>query len=166
MPAASAPRDTALTTNVRLGVGVARGLYAGVEGELGGLVAPAATSTEMTSTPGTFGAPSVSQTSGLVIGVAGVAGYRASGGRGSVVLEGAGGVRSVRYNFDSTYHECETSTAVVATRGVVEARARAELWLSPWLTAGVTLGSNVLDKSDWMAGFYFGAHSRAFAGTR
>ena len=37
-------------------------------------------------------------------------------------------------------------------------------WLH--LTAGVTVGSNVLDRGDWMAGVYLGAHSRAFAGTR
>ena len=56
--------------------------------------------------------------------------------------------------------------AIVANRSVVEARARAELWVSPWLTAGVSVGSNVLEKNDWMAGLYFGIHSRAFAGTR
>lgn len=167
MPTAQdASRDLAMTTTLRLGFGISRHLYSGLDGEIGGLVAPATATAEMTTTPGTYGSPDVQQGSGLVLGIAGVAGYRAVGSRGSIALEGAGGLRSVRYKFDSSYHECETSTTIVDNRAIVEARARAELWLNPWLTAGVTLGSSVLDRDDWMAGIYLGAHSRAFAGGR
>jgi hypothetical protein len=97
---------------------------------------------------------------------AGIGGFRAIGKRGSIAIEGAGGLRSVRYEFASSYHNCETQATIVANRGVVEARARAELWLSPWITAGATLGTNVLERDDWMAGLYLGVHSRAFADGR
>jgi hypothetical protein len=165
MPTASSQRDVALTSNLRVGFGLGRGLYSGVEFEVGGLVSAAAANPEMTST-GTFGSPEVDQQGGMVLGFAGIAGYRATGRRGSLALEGAAGMRTVRYNFESSYHNCETDTTIVSNRSVVEARARAETWLSPWLTFGVTLGSNVLQRNDWMAGIYFGAHSRAYAGTR
>jgi hypothetical protein len=165
MPTSEPARDVAMVSTLRLGFGVPRGFYSGLEFELGGLVAPASASAEMTTT-GTFGSPEVRQSGGLVLGFTGIGGYRASGQRGSIAIEGAGGVRSVRYHFDSYYHNCESTTTIAATRGVVEARARGELWLSPWITAGATLGANVLDRQDWMAGVFVGFHSRAFAGTR
>jgi hypothetical protein len=165
MPTTQSHHDVAMTTSLRIGFGLGRGLYGGLEGEIGGLVSPAAASPEMAST-GTFGSPDVEQQGGMVLGLTGVAGYRASGRRGAIALEGAAGIRSVRYNFESSYHNCETYTTIVSNRALIEARARAEAWLSPWLTVGVTLGSNVLDRNDWMAGLFFGAHSRAFAGSR
>ena len=165
MPASEPARDVAMVSTLRLGFGVPRSFYSGVEFELGGLVAPASASAEMTTT-GTFGSPEVRQSGGLVLGFAGIGGFRASGQRGSISLEGAAGLRSVRYHFDSSYHNCESTTTIAETRSVVEARARGELWLSPWITAGATLGANVLDRQDWMAGVFVGFHSRAFAGTR
>jgi hypothetical protein len=166
MPGAeSSPTDVAVTSNLRLGFGVGRGLYSGLEFEIGGVVSAAAANAEMT-TSGTFGSPSLSQGRAVYLGFAGLAGYRVSGGLGSLAIEGAGGLRSVRYNFESSYHLCETSETFVSTTSVIEARARGELWLSPWLTAGAQLGTNVLDRGDWMAGLYLGVHSRAFAGTR
>jgi hypothetical protein len=164
-PSEGAANDVAATTNLRLGFGIGHGLYSGLEFEIGGVVAPAQAQTEMMTT-GTYGAPNVTQQNALYLGFTGIGGYRVSGRRGSIALEGAGGLRSVRYHFQSNYHLCEQSTTFVSNRGVIEARARGELWLSPWLTAGVTLGTNVLDQGDWMAGLYLGAHSRAFAGTR
>ena len=79
-------------------------------------------------------------------------------------VEGAGGVRSVRYSTTSTYHDCVDTTVVNVVQGVIEARARAELWLNPWLTLGAQAGANVMARGDWMTGVYLGAHTRAFAG--
>ena len=161
-------RDVAVTTALRFGVGLPHHLYTGVEVELGGLVAPAAATAEMTST-GSFGAPSMSQSGGMVFGALGLAGLRGTTSRGSFAIEAAGGVRNTSYNFHSSYHLCEETTSVNDTRGVVEARARAELWLGPWFTAGATLGANVLSigsGGDWLAGIYLGLHTRAFGGSR
>ena len=160
-----AQRDVAVMSNLRVGFGISRHLYSGLEIEFGGLASPASANAEMTST-GTFGSPNVEQQHGIVAGVAAIGGYRISGGRGSLAIEGAGGERSVSYHFASAYHDCETSSTITAMRTVVEARARAELWLSPWVTAGVSVGSNVLQQSDWNAGLYLGLHTRAFAGSR
>jgi hypothetical protein len=165
MPTSEPARDVAMVSTLRLGFGVGRGFYSGLDFELGGLVAPASATAEMT-TAGTFGSPEVRQRGGLVLGMVGVGGFRASGKRGSLALEGAAGLRNVRYHFDSYYHHCETTTTISVTREIVEARARGEVWLSPWVTAGATLGANVLAQGDWMAGLYLGFHSRAFAGSR
>jgi hypothetical protein len=50
--------------------------------------------------------------------------------------------------------------------GVVEVRVRAEIWLTPWFTAGGVLGSSVIAKGDWMAGLYLGFHTWSFGGRR
>jgi len=73
-------------------------------------------------------------------------------------------VRDVRYRYTSTYHNCEDVASLDVVQAVLEARARAELWLNPWITVGAQAGANVAAKGDWMTGLYFGFHSRAFAG--
>ncbi|HTL33999.1 MAG TPA: hypothetical protein VL326_12780, partial [Kofleriaceae bacterium] len=157
--------DTAATTTLRLGVIPSHGFYAALEGELGGLTSAASASTEMMST-GTFGGPQLVQQGGLVMGAYGVAGVRGSLGRATLAVEGAGGVRQTRYHFDSTYHACETTSTIADTRAVVEARARAEVWAGPWFTLGATVGANLAERGDWLAGLYLGLHSRAYAGGR
>lgn len=161
-----AATDTAVSSTLRFGFLPGHNIvYTAVELELGGLASTASTSTEMMST-GTFGGPQLVQQGGLFLGAYGVLGARGSTGRGTLAVEAAGGARSMMYHFDSSYHECETTSTITVTRAVVEARARAELWAGPWFTFGATVGANVLAKGDWLAGLYFGVHSRAFAGSR
>jgi hypothetical protein len=45
---------------------------------------------------------------------------------------------------------------------VLEARAHADAWLTPWLTVGIELGAGLLERSEWLAGVTAGFHSRAF----
>lgn len=155
---------TAVTSTMRLGIGTRHGFYAGLEGELGGIGAQSG-SVEMQA-QGSFGSPQLDAATGMYMGAFGIAGVRGSAGRATFAIEGAGGVRSERYRFASTYHLCETTDVIAVTDGVVEARARAELWLNPWVTAGVSLGTSVVHRDDWLAGAYFGFHSRAFGGGR
>jgi hypothetical protein len=157
--------ETMVTTTLRLGLINRHGLYGMMEGEIGGIVGGSGASTEMAAT-GTFGAPQLEQHGGLVVGGYAVAGARAALGRGTVAVELAGGLRARMYNFDSTYHGCETSSTVSVSRGVVDARVRGELWNGPWFALGATAGANLLERGDWMMGVYFGLHSRAFAGAR
>jgi hypothetical protein len=157
--------ETMVTTTLRLGLINRHGIYGMMEGEIGGIVGGSGASTEMAAT-GTFGSPQLEQNGGLVVGGYAVAGARAALGRGTLAVELAGGVRARMYNFDSTYHGCETSSSVSVSRGVVDARVRGELWSGPWLAMGATAGANLLARGDWMMGVYFGLHSRAFAGAR
>lgn len=47
---------------------------------------------------------------------------------------------------------------------VLEGRARADIWLTPWITLGGALGSSFLNRGEWMAGIYFAAHTYSFGG--
>lgn len=157
--------DTAVLSTMRVSVALPRGLYTGLEVDLGGLTQTGQVGMEMTST-GVFGSPSLTQDRGLIVDALGVAGVRGTTGFGGLGVELAGGLRAVSYSFRSSYHGCEESTSVRALAPAAEARARGELWLGPWLTAGVVVGASLLERSNWMGGFYLGVHSRAFGGDR
>jgi hypothetical protein len=47
---------------------------------------------------------------------------------------------------------------------VLEARARGDLWITPWLTFGVVIGSSLIDRGDWLTGISLGTHTNAFDG--
>ena len=164
MPASAQRAETAVTMTARMLVGTDH-LYAGLEGEIGGLAAPASVTAEMLST-GTYGSPVLDETGATFLGGYGVAGVRAGTSRFAVAAEMAGGVRDVEYRFDSSYHDCEQTSSIDAVRGVVEARARAEVWVYPWVSIGATVGTSVLDRGDWLGGMYVGLHSRAYGGLR
>lgn len=163
-PAGVRQFDTALLSSLRASVGLSRALYAGLEVDVGGVSRPDAASAEAST--GVFGSPDVQPGHGLIVDSLGVAGVRAATGFGALGVEFAGGLRAVSYGFHSSYHDCQQATGVNALAGVAEARARGELWLSPWLTAGAMLGTSVLERNAWMGGLYLGIHSRAFGGDR
>jgi len=162
MPGHREALDTTVSWTARGTVG-SRHLYAGLEVELGGVADPAAAGTQMEST-GAFGSPTLSQDSGIELGAYGVAGARMSSTHGALAAELAGGVRTISYQFASSYHDCQQTSMIEDTRGVVEARVRGELWVSPWLAVGATVGNSMIARDDWMAGVYLSAHSRAYGG--
>lgn len=164
--AAPAP-DAATVTTARLGVGLARGFYLAAEGELGGLSRTAGRA-EMTSA-GMFGAPSITPSSSLVAGanaVAGIHGVLGAAGRGSFGAELAGGVRSITYYYESHYLSCVSTTSHSVSTPILEARARAQLWLSPFVNLGASAGASVIDRGAWMAGVHLGFATKAYANLR
>jgi hypothetical protein len=164
----SAPApDAATVTTARLGVGLPRGLYLAAEVELGGLSRTAGRA-EMTSA-GMFGAPSITPTSSVVAGtfaVAGIHGALGAAGRTSLGAEVAGGVRSITYNYESRYLSCVSTTSHAVSSPILEARARAQLWLSPFVNLGASAGASVLDRGAWMAGLHLGFATKAYANLR
>ncbi|MBX3159509.1 MAG: hypothetical protein KF773_26295 [Deltaproteobacteria bacterium] len=50
--------------------------------------------------------------------------------------------------------------------GLVELRARADIWLGPWVTIGGMVGRNLLQENEWTAGIALGMHTWSFGGTR
>ena len=157
--------DTAVLSTMRISTALPRGLYTGLEVDLGGLTQTGQVGMEMMST-GVFGSPSLTQDRGFIVDTLGVVGARGTTGFGGLGVELAGGLRAVSYSFHSSYHGCEESTSVRALAPAAEARARGELWLGPWLTAGVMVGASILERSNWVGGLYLGVHSRAFGGVR
>jgi hypothetical protein len=163
-PTRDRPVDTAVLSTLRLGTGLPHGLYAAVEVDLGGLAQPGRASTEMST--GDLGTPSFQQGRGIVVDSLGAVGIHGATHGGVLGVELAGGMRAVSYGFHSSYLGCEQSTSVTAFAPVAEARAHGELWLSPWLTGGVAVGTSVLEGRTWMGGVYLGVHTRAFGGYR
>lgn len=155
-----AARAEAIVSSLRVGVASAVGLYGAGELELGALTAEPARA-EMT----TAGA-SLEERGAFALGALGAVGFaRATGG---VVLgaELAGGVRAVSYRYESRYLACEQMTSIVVARPVVEARARAGLFVTPRLTLGVQAASSLIEDGAWSAGVFLGGHTRAFGGLR
>lgn len=162
--AGASERAVAVVTSLRVGVGSRIGIYGAGELELGGLAAEP-TRMEMTST-GKYGAPKIEQTSALAMGALAVAGYQRGTTRMLFGAELAGGVRAVSYNYHSQYLACEQSVSIVVARPVLEARARASMFVTPNLSVGAQLGSSLIDQHDWNAGVFFGGYTRAFAAAR
>ena len=74
--------------------------------------------------------------------------------------------RTTRGQAGTRYLACEQTDSVTAVRGLLEARARAAVWLSPTWNVGVQAGSSLMNRDAWTTGVYFGAHSHAFGGGR
>ena len=140
----------AAASELRIGLDLPHGLYVAAEGELGSATAPDGSLAAMR----VDGEMSLGDASDMFLGGYAVVGARFATHRGLLALEGAGGGRLV------------TGVISDASSGVLEARARAELWVGPWVTVGGTVGTSVVDRGDWMTGLYVGVHSRAYAGTR
>ncbi|MBA3541952.1 MAG: hypothetical protein H0T79_20215 [Deltaproteobacteria bacterium] len=146
--------DSAVTTQMRMLVGLSGPLYIGVEGEIGGLVSapPIRAVSERL--------PTMEARSGMVLGATALVGAMWRTGRSALGIELAAGGRSVVYEFDG--HGAKFATT--AGGAVVEPRVRAEYWLSPWFAAGAMAGANVVASGDWMAAGYLSVHTRAFGG--
>ncbi len=82
---------------------------------------------------------------------------------GPIVLGGElfGGGRSERLT-----HDINNNKAPAVTSGVVEARARVGVWVTPWLMVDGAVGSGVLDRRERMATLGVVFHSRSYAGQR
>lgn len=152
---------TALVANLRVGVGSRIGLYTAVELELGGLVQDP-TRMETTST-GRFGAPELEKSSAVAFGGLAVVGFQRGTRHLVLGAELAGGFRGVSYQYDSKYLSCEDTTSIVTARGVLEARARAAVFVTPTVSIGAQVGSSLVDDRTWTAGVFLGGYSRSFA---
>jgi hypothetical protein len=73
--------------------------------------------------------------------------------RFGVATELAGGIRVV-----------ETDLTDNGEQGVLEARAHADLWLTPWFTIGGLAGTSLLERGDWLIGIQLGLHTYSYAG--
>jgi hypothetical protein len=164
-PTRDRPIDTAVLSTVRASVGVSHGIYTALEVDFGALAQPGRAETEMMST-GARGTPELQQQRGFVVDSLATLGIRGAGRAGGLGVELSGGMRAVSYSFHSTYLACEQDTSIRAFGPIAEARARGELWVSPWLTAGVTVGTSLLEQRTWTGGLYLGVHTRAFGGDR
>lgn len=47
---------------------------------------------------------------------------------------------------------------------LLEARGRADIWLTPWFTVGATLGTSLIRDDEWLAGISLATHTAPFGG--
>ncbi|MEO8701063.1 MAG: hypothetical protein ABI867_13525 [Kofleriaceae bacterium] len=87
-----------------------------------------------------------------VAGAYAVAGAQHAGRFGSLGVEVVGGWRALRYSLGDEQ----------VSKGIIEPRVKAELWLSPKLTFGGTAGATLGEEGVWMAGLFLGVHSNWF----
>jgi len=139
MPSKSGSTD-ALTFDERVGFRIAHNIYLAFDFELGNF--------EVDDSDPT--------THDVILAGFGAIGWRGDIHLGVLSVELAGGGMEYSYPTDTAMHK----------QALVEARVHGDIWLSPWCTLGGMIGTNLLEKGDWVGGLYFGFHSYAFAGDR
>jgi hypothetical protein len=159
----TAALDSAILSSIRVGASLPHGLFTALEVDLGGVTRDGATTAEAIAA-GVLGAPDVKQQGGVIVDSLASLGIRGTSSFGALGVEFAAGVRTVSYSFDSQFANFAESSTITSVAAVAEARVRGEVWLGPWVSAGVTVGTSVLDKNAWMGGVYLGVHTRAFSG--
>jgi hypothetical protein len=146
----SSEPDLGMMFSWRVGV-TYRQVYLAVEGEVGGSVSTDGTAARDLGMQVLGESPHHSHLT-VVQGVF-IAGARATHGRSVFGVELAAGGRRVDYTFATLEQHGDELPWVSGDSKVVEARARAGYWLTPFLSAGVSLGSSLYDHS-WMGGFH------------
>ena len=132
---------SALLFDERMGFGLSRHMYGAVDFELGN-----------------FGnLDSLDEhTPDLVVDGLASLGLRGGLGPFALGVEVAGGVMEYTYAWERDGH----------VDGMLEARGRVDLWLSPWCTVGAVAGTSLIAQGDWMAGLFLGVHTWSYAGDR
>jgi len=151
--------DWTLESVFRVTAELRHSIYIGAEGEVGGLVSAAPAAIDIAA-----GTPELTQQHGVVYGAAAVGGVRTLIGPAVLSVELAVGGRGVAHSFAASVMGQRHSYDLSSAELVVEPRVRAEVWLSPFASTGVTVGANTIELGDWMAGLYLGLHTRAFGG--
>jgi hypothetical protein len=155
--------DSAVMSTVRVGASLPHGLFTALEIDVGGITREGSSNAQDIAS-GVLSAPTIQQDGGVIVDSLATVGLRGTSSFGALGVEFAGGVRTVSYSFDSQFPSFAQSSTLTAIAPVAEARVRGELWLGPWISAGVEVGTSVLEKNAWMGGVYLGVHTRAFSG--
>ncbi len=134
-------------------------LYAGAELEIGGLTrSPIQLMTDSSD---------IHISSRSMVGSAAVFGARARQDIVEIGAELAGGVRVLSMTVQPVgAAEGDPSTTEHALTGLVEARLRGAVWVTPHVFVAAQAGANVFDRSDINVGLSIGLASRAFGATR
>lgn len=152
----------AITSDLRALSG--RRLYFGAELAIGGISADESALDMSVSTGGTDA--TADPRFRLYLATGAVAGLRANVSRFTLAAEAFGGMRMIDAEVTSRYGTCETTATARNYAATVELRARADLWLTPWLTLGLFTGQDALHPTTRALGLTLGGHIRAFDALR
>jgi hypothetical protein len=102
----------------------------------------------------------------MYVGTGAVAGVRAHLGPVTLAAEAFAGVRVINATVESRFGTCETTASARDVSASLELRARAEAWVTPWMTVGAFTGQDVRLPETRSYGLDLGGHVRAFDGSR
>jgi hypothetical protein len=155
----SAGAARAWTTDMRVTTAIGRHGYAGAQVSIGAalLTNPAAISS---------GALTLEPDNGLYVTLAGVAGLSYYLGTWILRSEAQVGPRFVILGVTSRHGDCVDQSAVSDQQWQLRPQASLETWLSPWITAGAALSTDMLHEGDMAMGVFIGGHLRAYDASR
>ena len=134
-----------------------RVLYLGAEINIGSFDTSTPSSNTAARASG-VDAPMSVHVDGTVGAVSLVAGARAMAGIFSGAVELAGGVRYTTVSVSNSFN--------TETQGVVQARGRVDLWVTPHLSIGGIVGKDLTDTQSMMVGLNLGLHFERFDHSR
>jgi hypothetical protein len=162
-PSTAPVHANALAVRIRLG-GVTKGpFYGAIETDLGGLTSGPTLGTEGMADgyQPTYDSPYT-----MYSAFHGVVGARAKLGMLALSAELAGGLRMLTFMVSDQLGSCASSGSAVIATGELEARARADVWVSPHMTVGASVGTSLIDRDDRTIAVGITGHMRAFDGAR
>jgi hypothetical protein len=137
-----------------------RHLYAGLEGSVGAL-----TTTRLDSP--TSSAPLIVEPGSLFyLSGSALAGAAVSAGGFRLRGEVGVGVRAVGLTVETRHDDCVASSTSYDSAFLVRPRVAAERWMTPWVSAGASVGTNLLERGETSVGLFLAGHLRAFDGGR
>ena len=104
--------------------------------------------------------------SGMYAAVTALAGAGFTMGPLTIRGEAHVGRRFIVVGVETSHEECVESSAVQAGQWMVRPQVAMEAWVTPWMTAGASLSTDVLRDRDVSGGVFIELHSRAFDGLR
>lgn len=149
----------AWTTDMRVTTALGRHGYAGGQVSIGAVFL---TNPQPTSA----GALTLEPDNGMYVTVAGVAGLSYYLGKWTLRSEAQVGSRFVMLDVTSRHGDCVDQSVVQDQAWQLRPQASLETWLSPWVTAGAALSTDMLHDSDMAMGVFIGGHLRAYDASR
>jgi hypothetical protein len=141
--------------DLQVTTGLGQHLYAGVEGSLGALE----TGPMQSSAGGELG---VEARSLVYASGAAIAGAAISAGDFQLRGELGVGVRAVGLAVETSHDDCVLSETIYDTSLLVRPRLAAQRWITPWVSMGASVGTNLMQRGETSVGLFLGGHLRAF----
>lgn len=149
----------AWTTDVRVTTAIGRHGYAGGQVSVGAVFLT-------NPQPVGSGTLTLEPDNGMYVTVAGVAGLSYYLGKWTLRSEAQVGPRFVILDVTSRHGDCVDQSAVHDQQWQLRPQASLETWLSPWITAGAALSTDMLHEGDVAMGVFIGGHLRAYDASR
>ena len=148
------------TVDLQLTAAIGRNLYAGIEGSAGALT------TGRLASPISAESLAVEPQSLVYLSGAAVAGAAVSTGAFRFRGEVGVGVRAVGLTVETRHADCVASSTSYVSALLVRPRLAAERWITPWVSAGASVATNVFERGETSVGLFIGGHLRAFDAAR